>query len=114
MGRPGYGARWCPLRAQVVPLVELAGRPSRAQEAYCVFCAALVRAPVHHVLGDCPWWAGHRRQVLEAAGDVPGDTLRSLLLVLSPPRVARACAMAFADAIDKAAREFWARMGIHP
>ena len=51
---------WCRLRAQVVPLMELAGRPSRAQEAYCVFCAALVRAPVHHVLemGTAPGGRG--------------------------------------------------------
>ena len=105
---------WCRLRSQALQLAEREGRPSRAQEARCIFCgASIAGAEYHHVLAECPTWDAERVTVEEIhkIGGGPRRVLRVALAVLRPSDPGAVAARAFAAAIDRAARDHWASRG---
>ena len=105
----------CALRAQVIPLVHLDGRPTAGREGRCIFCGAAAPAPYHHTFGECPTWSAER-DVLRKKGTMGGKLghLGAVLDVLRPNPLWAKEALAMAGKVEASARHGWYEHGGGP
>ena len=103
---------WCGLRAQVVPLAHIEGRPTRGHGGRCIFCGESAPRPYHHTFGECQAWREEREQLRKHEGLRRGLGNRGAILdVLDPEPGWEADAAAMAGRIDARARQWWYEKG---
>ena len=106
---------WCRLRAGLICLSGQGGRCSQARFQECMFCVALTHNPSAHVLGRCAAWSQHRTQYLEKTGRALLTRPYFIAVVVLTQEVdldAFPLAVLWAQAIDKAAEQYWRKEDI--
>ena len=110
---------WCRMRAGLICVGHRHGNRSSARLQNCVFCDAMVRNPLKHVLGVCPIWSRQRQGFSShcPGADVSADVITLAVLRAVPPSDGFSCAALWADEIDRAASTAWAcfatRQNVH-
>ena len=104
------------MRAGLIVLRALRGMCSAAVYQSCIFCGCGVRNATVHVLGVCKLWDTYRASFISAAlidGAQGADHLCQTLLGISPGHSGFVEALAFCDAVDSRAFNFWSQAALH-
>jgi len=107
---------FCRLRAGMLTLSGVDGRPSVAKLQSCIFCGRAVRTPMTHVVATCPHWGQHRELVLgvlplASTGVVDQYMLTRLLFVCPPSAPGFIELLQWFSKIDSACQDYWAARG---